>query len=81
MIKLVILICALTLDHAHCQPETARVVMTGPESESQAACMFRGQAYLADSAIEVHTGEYVKIECRVPAGFRTFASLDPLSVS
>lgn len=64
LIKMLVLICAAGLSRADCQPETARVVMTGPDTESMVACMFVGQAYLAGSAIELGEGEYVKIQCR-----------------
>ncbi|HSR71678.1 MAG TPA: hypothetical protein VLL72_04795 [Kiloniellales bacterium] len=75
MIKMLILICAVGLSRADCQPEVARVVMTGPDTDNPVACMFTGQAYLAGSAIEVGEDEYVKVLCRRPGPIPSLAQL------
>jgi hypothetical protein len=64
MVKVVILVCALSLPRAECQPETARAVVQGPEATNATMCMFRGQAFLAGSAIEVGRNEWVKVLCQ-----------------
>lgn len=73
MIKVFILVCALGLDRGACQPDTARAVLNGPDADNPVACMFTGQAYIANSAIEVGEDEYVKVQCRLPSDARTVA--------
>jgi hypothetical protein len=64
MVKVLILVCALSLPRAECKPETARAVVQGPEAVNATTCMFRGQAYLAGSAISVGRNEWVKVLCQ-----------------
>ncbi len=64
MVKVVILVCALTLPRAECQPKTARAVLQGPDASNWTTCMFRGQAFLAGSAISVGRDEWVKVLCQ-----------------
>lgn len=64
MVKVVILVCALSLPRVECQPETARAVLQGPEATNATTCMFRGQAFLAGSAISVGRDEWVKVLCQ-----------------
>jgi hypothetical protein len=64
MVKVLILVCALSLPRAECQPETARAVVQGPGATNATTCMFRGQAFLAGSAIRVARNEWVKVLCQ-----------------
>ncbi len=64
MVKVVILVCALSLPRAECQPETARAVLQGPDAGNAVTCMSRGQAFLAGSAIKVGRNEWVKVLCQ-----------------
>jgi hypothetical protein len=64
MVKVVILVCALSLPRAECQPETARAVLQGPDAGNATTCMSRGQAFLAGSAIRVGQNEWVKVLCQ-----------------
>ena len=64
MVKVLILVCALSQPRAECQPETARVVLQGPEANNATMCMSRGQAFLAGSAIRVSPEEWVKVLCQ-----------------
>lgn len=62
--KVLILVCALSIPRPECQPENARVVLLAPDSRSAYACMMNAQTYLAGSAIEVGQNERVKVLCR-----------------
>lgn len=64
MVKVLILVCALSVPRLDCQPDTARAVLQGPQSVNAMTCMFRGQAYLAGSAIKVGREEWVKVLCQ-----------------
>ena len=64
VMKVLILVCALSLPRTDCQPETARVVLEGPDAGNEIACMLGAQAYLAGSAISVGQDERVKVLCR-----------------
>lgn len=63
MMKVLIMICAITTSHAECQPETARVTIQGPDVSNHIECARNPQAYLAGTAIEVGPFEYVKVTC------------------
>ena len=61
-----ILICAMTLDQAACQPSTATDVIRGPKVASEIECLRLAQPTLAanGSALAPRPGlEYVKIQC------------------
>lgn len=61
---ILILVCAMSLDHAACQPETALDVVQGPKVENQLMCGMLGQTTLAATAIAPRSGEeYLKIMC------------------
>lgn len=65
MFKVLLLICAIALEHRDCKVDTALTVMQGPDAESQAACAIQSQAYLAQTAIAatLTDDEYLKITC------------------
>ena len=61
-----ILVCSLAIDHAACQPETARAKLYGPQVANEVQCGFIGQTTIAQTAAEVRPDpgkEYVKIVC------------------
>jgi hypothetical protein len=61
-----ILICSMSLDHAACQPDTARASVEGPHVASEMACGQLGQITIAQTAAEVRPEpgkEYLKIVC------------------
>lgn len=64
MIKVLILVCAATLSRPDCQPETALIVIQGPDAPNEVACALQSQAYFAGSGIELAEGEWLKIVCR-----------------
>ncbi len=68
MIKVLILVCSMTVSHADCQANTALLVIDGPDATNEMTCAFYGQAYLAGSALGValRPDQYVKIQCRPP---------------
>ena len=65
MFKVLLLICAISVEHRDCKIDSALTVMQGPEAESQAACAFQSQAYIARTAIAatMTDNEYLKITC------------------
>jgi hypothetical protein len=64
MYSIVILACLSTIAPRDCTEQTARVVMQGPDAPNSIACGFLGQAFFADSALELHADEYIKTICR-----------------
>jgi hypothetical protein len=66
MLKIVILICSITLPPADCQTNTANDVISGPEAANEVMCGMHGQAYIASTAIasRQREDEYVKIKCQ-----------------
>ncbi len=61
---IVILICAMGVDRAACQPDTALDVVQGPKVQNEMQCGFLGQAVLAGTAITPRPGEeYMKVVC------------------
>lgn len=66
MFKVLLLICAVTVQHKDCQEQTALTVLQGPEAPNAAACGMQSQAYFASSALAVtlKENEYLKITCR-----------------
>jgi hypothetical protein len=62
---IVILICAMAVDHAACQPDTAVDVVQGPKVANERECGFFGQTTVAGTAIAPRPGEeYMKIVCQ-----------------
>ncbi|MBX6323144.1 MAG: hypothetical protein IRY94_15060 [Rhodospirillaceae bacterium] len=68
MIKVLILVCSMTVSHANCQTDTALFVIDGPDATNMMACGFQGQAYIAGSALglALRPDQYVKVQCRPP---------------
>ena len=63
MIKVVLLICAMSISPADCKERNARVVLQGPDARNEMACAMRSQAYLASTALEIDDTEYLKVKC------------------
>ncbi len=64
MFKVLILICAATLDHAACTPQTATDVVRGPLAHTVDQCIKESQATLAQTSIAPEAGkQYMKIVC------------------
>lgn len=62
MLKTLLLICAASLPHSECTPETARAVIQAPE---QVICTgMAPQALLASTRLRAGDDEYVLIRCR-----------------
>lgn len=62
---IVILICAMSVDHAACQLDTAVDVIQGPKVANETQCGFMGQATVASTAVAPRAGEeYMKIVCQ-----------------
>lgn len=64
MFKVLILICATTIDHAACTPQTATDVVRGPVARSIQQCIMEGQATLAQTSLAPEAGkQYMKVVC------------------
>ena len=64
MLKILILICPLAVDHAHCNRDTATDVVTSMRVSTPQQCGFMGQAMLAPTALVPDPSrEYMKIMC------------------
>ncbi len=62
---IVILICAMAIDHADCAPDTATDVIQGPKVANERECLMFGEATVAATAIVPRAGEeYMKIICQ-----------------
>lgn len=67
--NVIILVCAVALARADCQPMTATTVIQGPPAVNEIMCVMHGQAYLAGTQIGRDLRpdeEYVKVLCRRP---------------
>ena len=74
---ILILVCATSVDHAACQPDTAIDVVQGPKVASEMMCGLVGQTTLATTAVAPRPGEeYVKIVCK-RSGARRTAEAEP----
>ncbi len=61
---IVVLICAMAVDHAACQPDTAADIVQGPQVPNEIMCGLYAEAMLATTAIVPRPGEeYSKIVC------------------
>jgi hypothetical protein len=59
-----ILVCAASLSHSECQPETALTMIRGPQVQNELMCGFLGQTTLASGAVAPRPDrEYAKIMC------------------
>ncbi len=64
MLKVLILICSSSLDHAACTPDTALDVVRAMHVSSPQQCAFMGQAMIAPTALKPEGDkQYVKILC------------------
>ena len=64
MYKVMILICAMSVDHAACTPDTAIDIVRGPSARSMAQCMHESQTTLATTSIAPEAGkQYIKVMC------------------
>ena len=64
MFKVLILICAASLDHAACTPDTAIDIVRGPPARSLSQCVHESQTTLAQTSIRPEMGEqYMKVVC------------------
>lgn len=62
MLSIVILICAMNMSHADCQPDTAVSVTRGPHVANEVSCGFAAQGLIA-STVLLGPDEYMKISC------------------
>lgn len=64
MFKVMILICAINVDHSACTPDTAIDIVRGPPAHSLSQCMHESQATLAMTSIKPEAGkQYMKVVC------------------
>ncbi len=64
MYKVMILICALSVDHAACTPDTAVDIVRGPPAHTLSQCMTESQTTLATTSIAPEQGkQYMKVVC------------------
>ena len=64
MFKVLILICAASLDHTACTPDTAIDIVRGPPARSLSQCVHESQTTLAQTSIRPEMGEqYMKVVC------------------
>ena len=64
MFKVMILICAMSVDHSACTPETAIDVVKGPPARTMSQCMHESQTTLALTSIKPDPGkQYMKVVC------------------
>ena len=64
MFKVLILICASTIDHSACTPQTATDVVRGPMAKTISQCIQESQATLAQTSIAPEAGkQYMKVVC------------------
>ena len=64
MLKILILVCPMAVDHAHCDRDTAIDIVQSMRVSSPQQCGFMGQAMLAPTSLVPEPGkQYVKILC------------------
>lgn len=64
MLKILVLICPMSVDHAACDTHTATDVIRSMRVSSPQQCGFMGQATLAPTSLVPEPGkQYVKIMC------------------
>ena len=64
MFKVLILICASTIEHAACTPATATDVVRGPMAHTVNQCIQESQATIAQTSLKPEEGkQYMKIVC------------------
>ena len=64
MLKILVLICPMSVDHAACTIDTATDVIRSMRVSSAQQCGFMGQAMLAPTSLAPNDGkQYVKVMC------------------
>lgn len=64
MLKILVLICPMSLDHAACNPDTALDIVRSMRVSTPQQCGFMGQAIIAPTALVPDpTKQYVKVMC------------------
>ncbi len=64
MFKVLILICAASVDRSACTPQTAVDVVRGPMAQTMSQCVHESQTTLAQTSIAPEVGkQYMKIVC------------------
>ena len=64
MLKILILICPIAVDHAHCDRDTAVDIIQSMRVSSPQQCGFMGQAMLAPTSLVPEPDkQYVKLLC------------------
>ena len=77
MLKILVLICPMAVDHAHCDRDTAIDIVRAMRVSSPQQCAFMGQAMLAPTSLVPEPGrQYVKIMC-VRESSEAMASAEP----
>lgn len=76
MLKILVLICPMAVDHAHCNLDTATDVIRSMHVSTPQQCGFMGQAMLAPTSLVPEPDkQYMKIMCvRVPGETVAFAA-------
>ena len=77
MLKILILICPMSVDHAACDQTNALDVVRASQVSSPQQCGFMAQALMAQTSLAPDTGkQYMKIVC-IRAPEATLASAKP----
>ena len=64
MFKVMILICANSVEHAACTPATAIDIVRGPPAHTLSQCVHESQTTLAATTIKPEMGkQYMKVVC------------------
>jgi hypothetical protein len=64
MFRVLILICAVGIDHSACNQKTAVDVVRGPPAHTMSQCMHESQTTMAQTSIAPEPGkQYMKIVC------------------
>lgn len=67
MFQILILICSIDVPPAECQIGTALDLIHGPRVPNEVMCGLHGQAYIAQTSLELpRPGEYIKVKCVSP---------------
>lgn len=64
MFKVLILICAVTVDRGACTPDTAVDIVRGPPAHTLSQCIHESQTTLARTTLAPDPGkQYMKVVC------------------
>jgi hypothetical protein len=80
MLNMLILVCAVSIPSADCQPRTALDIIRGPDVASPVECGLYGQAYVAETALAGRNShaEYLKIVCAPPGALTALLATQAL---